>query len=146
MKELNVKAVIGNVRLVLKSRDIDKLNNPTYEFIIGYMSFIAHYSLAGFRDEYRDLRKFVEALQTSEYSNDIDHNLNWANELESRERNNERGDKGIDKAEAIRGIVAVCREYQDAINKELDEKEEALNKEVGRRLLSGEMTLRDIVG
>ncbi len=115
-KPYNVKALEQNVALVFKTGDIGKLNKPTYTFIIGHMSFIAHYSLSGFQCEYADLDEFRERLQTSEYSKLLDYNLDWANRYE--------GDRDFNKwygpayctsvAEGIRGIITIARQPQQA--------------------------------
>lgn len=111
----NVQALIRNVELVFKSGHIAKLNKPTYEFITLHMGFIAHYDLAGFQAEYKDLRRFCQNLQTSEYSTDRDHNLKWAVRRETdkffRDQYGAAYNHSI--AQAIRGIIAVARKYED---------------------------------
>ncbi|PIU51043.1 hypothetical protein COS91_06585 [Candidatus Desantisbacteria bacterium CG07_land_8_20_14_0_80_39_15] len=113
--------IVNSVRRVLENRNIEHLTKQAYEFIILYMGFIAHYNRQGFQDSYTDLRDFVERLQTSEYSNDPDHNLKWADELERRERDGDTGDQGKDKADIIREIVKLVRQYQNDINAEFAE-------------------------
>ncbi len=81
-KPCNVDALERNVALVFRTGDINKLNKPTYRFIINHMGFIAHDNLNGFQDEYSNLEEFRERLQTSEYSTRLDYNLNWANKYE----------------------------------------------------------------
>lgn len=112
-KPYNVKAIVNNVALVFKNRNINKLNNPAYNFIIQHMGFIAHYSLQGFQDSYADLEDFARKLQTSEYSDDHGYNLR---EADRRERDGDFQkwygpvyNKSV--AEAIRGIVEVARKY-----------------------------------
>jgi len=110
-KPYNVKALKQNVALVFKTGDIDKLNNSTYTFIINHMGFIAHYDLHGFQWSYADLDEFKEKLQTSEYSEHLNHNWDWADSYE--------GDRDFNKwygaaycksvAEGIRGIITVAR-------------------------------------
>jgi len=76
---VNSQAIIQNVGVVLKKRDIGKLNMPTYKFLISKMSFIAHYGLFEFQDEYRDdVGKFVRCLLTSEYTMDKEYNRDQA--------------------------------------------------------------------
>ena len=74
-KPYSVARIVGNVRKVLETQDIRHLNKATYNFIISHMSFIAHYDLGGFQQTYADLRQFVKALQSSEYSDDPRRNL-----------------------------------------------------------------------
>lgn len=82
-KPYNVDNLERNIKLVFKTGDIGKLNKPTYDFITLHMSFIAHYSLGGFQDVYEDLELFREKLLTSEYSEDQNYNLRWADRKES---------------------------------------------------------------
>jgi len=113
-KPYNVKAIVNNVKLVFKSRNINKLNNPAYHFISLHMGFIAHYSLYGFRDSYEDLEDFAKRLQTSEYSReDYDYTLKQAKRQESDSSFDLWYGPAYNKsiAEAIRGIVEVARKY-----------------------------------
>jgi hypothetical protein len=113
--------IVNSVRRVLEGRNIEHLTKQAYEFITLYTGFIAHYNLQGFQDTYADLRDFVKSLQTSEYSNDMDYNLRWADELERRERDGDTGDKGKDKADIIREIIKLARLYQNDIDAEFTE-------------------------
>ena len=61
-KPHNVKAILSNVNLVLKTRDITKLNNPSYDLIMNCDRFIAHYDLNGFQAYYEDLRELIRDL------------------------------------------------------------------------------------
>ena len=110
-KPYHVPTLERNIRLVLKTGDISKLNKSTYDFIIQHMGFIAHYDLYGFQCSYRDLEEFRQKLQTSEYSQDPDYNLKWADGYEGdRDFNNWYGPaycKSV--AEGIRTVVKVAR-------------------------------------
>ena len=110
-KPYNVKALERNVALVFRTGDIGKLNKPTYNFIIDHMGFIAHYSLIGFQGTYANLDEFRERLQTSEYSELLDYNLNWANNYEADRDFNKWYGAAYCKsvAEGIRHIIAVAR-------------------------------------
>lgn len=110
----NVRAILNNVKLVFKNRDIEKLNGPTYKFITLHMGFIAHFSLHGFRGTYQDLETFAKHLQTSEYSrDDHDYNLKQAKRQESDSDFDRWYGPAYNKsvAETIRGIVEVARKY-----------------------------------
>lgn len=124
-KPYNVKAIVNNVELVFKAQDISKLNKPAYQFITLCMGFIAHYDLYGFQSVYQDLRDFAEKLQSGELSRDKDYNLTWADSIERdnqfREWYGEAYNKS--KAEAMRGIVAVARKYQEIIQKDFGAKQ-----------------------
>ena len=114
-KPHNVKALEANAALVFKTGDIRKLNGATYRFIITQMHFIAHYDLGGFQDAYRDINLFRGMLQTSEYSEHPDYNLNWATKYER--------DPSFIKwygepycrsvAQGIRAIVATARQQSE---------------------------------
>jgi hypothetical protein len=112
-KPYNVKAIINNVKLVFKNRDITKLNGPTYKFITLHMGFIAHYSLYGFQDSYQDIEKFAKRLQTSEYSDDHGYTLQRADRQGSDRDFDQWYGAAYNKsiAEAIRGIVEIARKY-----------------------------------
>jgi len=111
----NVRAIVNNVALVFKNRDISKLNNTAYKFISLHMGFIAHYDLYGFRSTYEDLEEFARNLQTSEGygSGDYDYNLQQADRQETDRQFNEWYGPAYNKsiAETIRGVVAVARKY-----------------------------------
>ena len=113
----NVTALESNVSLVFRAGDIGKLNKPTYDFIILYMGFIAHYGLSGFQDAYSDLERFALSLQTSEYSRDPDYNLNLAERYERDEYFTREygGAYYRSVAEGIRRIVAVARNRTSAL-------------------------------
>ena len=64
-KTVNTKAVINNLNLIFKNRDIDKLNGPTYNFLYLLDGFIAHYDINGFKCAYQDLRKLIDDLSDS---------------------------------------------------------------------------------
>ena len=81
-KPHNVKLLEANAALVFKTGDIRKLNGVTYKFITLQMHFIAHYDIHGFQSAYRDIELFAKMLQTSEYSEHLDYNLNWATKYE----------------------------------------------------------------
>lgn len=61
-KVYNTKAIINNLNLVFKTRDIDKLNGPTYNFLYLLSGFIAHYDINGFKCHYQDLRELIKDL------------------------------------------------------------------------------------
>lgn len=115
LKPYNSKAIVNNVKLVFKTGDIKKLNNPTYHFIYLLSGFIAHYNLYGFQDTYSDLREFGKDL------------LNACSESEER-RSTEKWaitEYGIgycqSKADAIKGIREVVLKYQNEITKKAEE-------------------------
>jgi hypothetical protein len=110
-KPYNVDYLERNIREVFSTGDIHKLTQATYQFITLHMGFIAHYDLRGFQCEYADLELFREKLQTSEYSQDPEYNLRWADRCESdRDFVKWYGEAYCkSEAEGIRCIVAVAR-------------------------------------
>lgn len=64
-KPVNTKAIINNLNLVFKTRDIDKLNGPTYNYLYLLSGFIAHYDINGFKHYYQDLRELIKDLSDS---------------------------------------------------------------------------------
>ena len=121
----NIRTISSNIELVFKKQDIFKLNKPTYNFIVCHMGFIAHYNLGGFQHTYQDLREFAIKLQSSEYSNYLDYNLQEAKRLENdkdfREWYGEKYNRS--KANAIRLIIGVVRKYESKINTVFTDKE-----------------------
>jgi hypothetical protein len=110
----NVKAIVNNVKLVFKTRDINKLNGTAYRFITLYHGFIAHYDLGGFRNTYQGLlTQLAKNLLTSEgYSSDMNYNYkaarqhllgHWA----------DQGGMAYQKSvgDAMLGIIAVADNY-----------------------------------
>jgi len=129
------KLIVNNIEKVFKQRDISVLSRQAYTFIIQYMAFIAHYNLGQFQSFYADLRLLTSELQTSEYSDDPDYNLDWADELERREERGDTGTQGADKAEIIRQIVAIARQYEEEIEQDFAERERQLDLAEVKRLL-----------
>ncbi len=107
----NTKAIVNNISLVFKTRNINKLNGPAYNFINQHMGFIAHYNLNGFKSDYEDLERFAKTLQTSEYSQDFNYNDSWANKMGHYwgDDYGEAYEKSL--ADTIRGILGVVRKY-----------------------------------
>lgn len=107
----NVKAIEQNIRLVMRTGDIRKLNGKAYHVITQHMGFIAHYDLGGFQGEYRDIEEFRKRLQCSEMGNDWGENDRQAVREETdrqfREWYGEAYQKS--KAAAMKAIVKVAR-------------------------------------
>ena len=112
------KGIIANVELVLRTGDITHLSKKAYEFITLNMGFIAHYNLMGFQCEYGDTREFANRLQTSEYSQDPNYNLNWADSKEHDSQFNKWYGFAYCKscADAIRGIVYAAQRITNQLS------------------------------
>ena len=65
LKPYNSKAILNNIELVLKTGNIEKLNNPTYRFIMNMSGFIAHYDLYGFQATYADVSELGQEMLDS---------------------------------------------------------------------------------
>lgn len=74
LKLPNTKIIVGDIDKVLRTGKIGYLRKSAYEFIIFHMGFIAHYSLDGFKEHYKDTNLFAYRLLTSEFSNDMGYN------------------------------------------------------------------------
>ena len=137
-KPYNVKAIVSNVKSIIEHKDITYLNNPTYKFITSHLGFIAHYDLGGFQSTYQDLREFMKALQSSEYSQDKDYNLHQADRQETDKDFDEWYGQVYNKsiAEATRRIVMLCREYEKSIETVFDENEKQSDLSMARMLVS----------
>jgi len=78
MKKWKLKgdAIIKNIDIVLKTRDIEKLSNTAYEFVRNISGFIAHYDINGFKCEYSNVddleRGIRESIDTREPNRYID--------------------------------------------------------------------------
>jgi hypothetical protein len=117
-KPYNVDYLERNIRQVFRQGDIRLLTQETYRFITLNMGFIAHYDLQGFQCEYGDLELFREKLQTSEYSEDPDYNLRWADQCEfDRDFVKWYGEAYCkSEAEGIRRIVAVAHNQGEQLS------------------------------
>ncbi len=108
---LNVKAIVANVNLVLRTNNIEKLNGTAYRHIINHMGFIAHYSLAGFKSSYSNVAKFAQALRTSEYSDDLDYNRRHAETYGAIHSHDYGPAYAVSVGEASLGILAAVDKY-----------------------------------
>lgn len=101
--------IARNIDKVLQEKDVSLLSPETYRFITLHMGHIAHYDRLGFVGTYKDLRLLCHSLQTSEYSNDPEYNLKWAEEYVRRGE--------LDTASTIRRIIGTVRLHESAIDK-----------------------------
>ena len=122
---VKAKRIVRNIKKIAEEKNIDFLTKPTYQFITLKLGFIAHYNRFGFVEVYRDLRKFFYRLQTSEYSNDEDYNLRWAdrqeNDSDFKKWYGEQNQKNT--AWTIREIVRIAKQYEKEIGEYFDEKQ-----------------------
>jgi hypothetical protein len=51
-----------------------------------------------------------------------------------------------EKRQIILAVVSVCEKYREEIIDEIDEREAKLGREIGKKLASGELSLRELFG
>lgn len=106
----NTKAILNNINLVFKSKDINNLNTPAYKFLMNLRGFIAHYNLYGFRGNYKDLRKLIDDLDPQFLRADAhrDETDSDFEEMYGKAYNKS-------KADIKRGIADLVEQYKDEI-------------------------------
>ena len=130
--QFSKKRVVRSIEKVLANRDIDFLTQEAYTFIHLYAGSIAHFSLEGWKQTYSDLRDFLNFfLVKNEYGSSLVDPPQFMN-LSNQNR------------EIILSIVKVCQKYSNQITKELQEREIQVSKEIGKKLVSGELTITDL--
>jgi len=119
MKKINTKAVINNLNLVFKSKDIRKLNKPTYEFLYLLSGFIAHY---GFQNYYEDLRDLIRDLKNS---SDVVNPEYYLSDFFMKDDK----DYYLSKVETLKQIKPLIEKYEEEINNYFSniEREEDIN-------------------
>jgi len=128
------KNIVRNIELVLKKRDINKLSKKAYEFIIMDCGSIAHYSIRGWKDCYKDLRDFLNFFLVK---NEYGESLRDRSKYSLYDKDNKR--------EIMLEIVAVCEKYNENIQNDLNNTARQFDKEIGKRLVNGEITLKEIM-
>jgi hypothetical protein len=123
---------VKSIEKVLKKKDLKYLTKEAYNFITLRCGSIAHFSIEGWRYHYRDLRDFLDFfLVKNEYAeclvkvSELDY---WS----------------VEDREMIREIIATCSKYRNNVFFELDEKERKQSVEVAKRLMNGEITLKQL--
>jgi len=117
-KCLNTKAITSNLNLVFKTRNISKLNKPTYDFIMNLSGFIAHYDLYGFQSYYSDLRDLIRDL---EKSTDVLNPEYYLSDFFQKEE--ESKDYYKSKTETLKQIKPLIEKYKTEIEEEFKQKE-----------------------
>lgn len=64
-KPLNTKAILHNIKQVITTGNINKLNKQTYNFIMNLSGFIAHYNIEGFKGYYNNTNDLIKDLTKS---------------------------------------------------------------------------------
>jgi hypothetical protein len=122
--------IIRNVEKILRERNIDFLTQETYTFIHLYCGSIAHFSLEGWKQTYRDLRDFLDFfLVRNEYGWSLIDPPQFMNLTEENRT-------------IILGIVRLCLKFEKEVRVELNTKEYETSVKLGEKLVSGELSIR----
>ena len=114
LTERQSKLIVNSAAQVFRTLDSGKLSAQAYRFITQHMDHIAHYDLHGFQSTYRDVRDLARSLQTSEYRDDPEHMMAWANELDRRyalDSSYRGGGQPPIVTGTIRALVALGQKY-----------------------------------
>jgi hypothetical protein len=123
---------VKSIEKVLKKKDLKYLTKEAYNFIILRCGSIAHFSIEGWRYYYRDLRDFLDFfLVKNEYGECIAK----VSELDYWP---------VEDKEVIREIISTCSKYRNNVFFELDEEERKQSVEAAKRLMNGEITLKQL--
>jgi hypothetical protein len=124
--------IIRNVEKILRKRNIDFLTEETYSFIHLYCGSIAHFNQEGWKQTYRDLRDFLDFfLVRNEYGVCLVDPPKFMNLTE-------------ESRAIILGIVSVCIRYEKEVREELDKRELESSVKIGKKLVSGELSIRKL--
>jgi len=123
---------VKSIEKVLKKKDLKYLTKEAYNFIILRCGSIAHFSIEGWRYHYRDLRDFLDFfLVKNEYG-------------ECLAKMSEHDYWPVEDKEVIREIISTCNKYRESIFSELERDERKQGLEVAKRLVNGEITLKQL--
>lgn len=134
-RRFNRERILKSVDCVLKSRNINRLTREAYEFIVLYCGSAPHYSFCSWKHAYSDIRDFANLFLSS---NECGVNLEKAARKSFG--------KDLPKELAIvSGIVELCRKYRDYVFNTLELEERRESVKIGKRLLRGTLSLKDIL-
>ena len=124
LKPYNSIAILKNIKTIFLTKDINKLNKPTYNFLSSMSGFIAHYNLTGFQNNYRDLRDLINDLKNSSDFNDPEREVRDPFFAASYGREYPKS-----KVAILLGLPALINQYEQAINQHFsqDQKKRELN-------------------
>jgi len=123
---------VKSIEKVLKKRDLKYLTKEAYNFITLRCGSIAHFSIEGWRYHYRDLRDFLDFFLVK---NEYGECLVKVSELDYW---------SVEDREVIREIISTCSKYRNNVFFELDEEERKQSVEAAKRLMNGEITLKQL--
>lgn len=104
-----LETVLGNFERVLRTYDSSLIEKQLYYILHMYCGFICHYSIHGFREEYRDLRDLLGLLLREDICNPryfIGKQESYLYDTKYR---------GHYVAEFVRGIIDLAEEYRERV-------------------------------
>ena len=124
LKPYNSIAILKNIKTIFLTKDINKLNKSTYNFLYSMSGFIAHYNLTGFQYNYRDLRDLIDDLKNSSDYNDPEREVRDPFFAAKYGREYPKS-----KVAILLGLPALINQYEQAINQHFsqDQKKRELN-------------------
>ena len=125
--------ILANIEEMLTQRDIRKLSESAYCFIVQHCGSAAAATPEIWKHRYSDLRDFIYLFLAG---NELGQNIS----LEVC--NNRKPKDTIWKIK--RGIVDLCKRYKSEVFSELERKERNLSRQVAYDLLSGSLRLKDV--
>lgn len=135
-RRFNSDRILKSVESVLKSRNINRLTREAYEFIVLYCGSAPHYSFSSWKHAYSDIRDFANLfLSSNEYGINLEKVVG-----KSFGKYHQPKELAI-----VSGIVGLCRKYRDHVFNTLELEERRESVKIGKRLLRGTLSLKDIL-
>jgi hypothetical protein len=133
-RKFNKDRIVRCIERVLSRRSIDLLTQEAYTFIHLHCGSIAHFDLEGWKYTYRDLRDFLNFfLVRNEYGSCLVDPPQFMNLTD-------------ENRQIILGVVGICQKYRKEIVDEINEREASIGRDIGKKLSSGELSLRELFG
>ena len=103
---IDTKSIVRSIEQVFKTGNSEKLTKKAYDFLYLAPGFIAHYSIHGFRDHYRNVADLAAAIIRNDFLNEASRQRNdrwFANEYGSAYCNS--------KADTYEQVHALAEKY-----------------------------------
>ena len=125
--------ILANIEEVLRLRDITKLSESAYCFIVQHCGSAMAATPEIWKHRYSDLRDFINLfLVRNEIGQSISFDI----------CDNRKPKDTVWKIK--RGILDLCKRYKSEVFSDLDRKERNLSRQVAYDLLSGSLRLKDV--
>jgi hypothetical protein len=134
-RRFNGNPILKSVESVLKNRNINRLTKEAYEFIVLYCGSAPHYSFCSWKHAYSDIRDFVDLFLSS---NECGINL-------EKVVRKSLGKDSPKELAIVSGTVGLCRKYRADVFNTLALEERRESVKIGKRLLRGTLSLKDIL-